>query len=120
MIKPMKYDLEERTAAFAEKIIELCKKVPKNTVNIPVVDQLVRAGTSVGANYVESQAGSSRKDFANFLYISLKSANESKYWLAILRDTKKGETQIIGKLLGELEEISRILAASIITTKSKD
>lgn len=80
----------------------------------------MRSGTSVGANYVESQAGSSRKDFANFLSISLKSANESKYWLALLRDTKRVDSKELEGILNELEEISKILAASIITTKNKE
>ena len=52
----MNYDLEERTAKFSENLIELCKKVLKNTITIPIIDQLIRSGTSIGANYVEATA----------------------------------------------------------------
>lgn len=53
-----KYDLEERTAEFGEKVIELCKKAPKNAVTIPIIDQLIRSGTSIGANYCEANGAS--------------------------------------------------------------
>ena len=59
------YDLEERTAMFAENIIVLAKNIPKNTVTMPIISQLVRAGTSVGANYCEAIGASSKKDFRN-------------------------------------------------------
>ncbi|PIZ97605.1 MAG: four helix bundle protein, partial [Candidatus Levybacteria bacterium CG_4_10_14_0_2_um_filter_36_16] len=64
----MKYDLEERTAKFGEKIILFCQKVPKNTVNNPIINQLVRAGTSIGANYSEANGASSKKDFKNKIF----------------------------------------------------
>lgn len=80
----MKYDLEERTTLFAEKIIELCKKAPKNTVTIPILDQLVRSGTSIGANYAEANGASSKKDFRNKIFISKKESRETKYWLRLL------------------------------------
>ena len=57
------YDLEERTARFGEEIIDFAKKVPKNVITIPLIDQLVRAGTSTGANYCEADCAESRKDF---------------------------------------------------------
>mgnify|MGYP001574541823 CR=1 FL=1 len=78
------YDLEERTAKFAEDIIELCKKVPKNTVTTPVIDQLVRSGTSMGANYCEANGASSKKDFKNKIFICKKESMETKYWLRML------------------------------------
>lgn len=80
----MKYDLEERTAKFAEKIIELCKKAPKNSVTLPLLDQLVRSGTSIGANYMEANGASSKKDFRNKAFICKKEAMETKYWLRML------------------------------------
>lgn len=66
------FDLEERTARFSERIIELCKQCPKNTVTIPIVDQLLRCGTSIGANYCEANGASSRKDFKNKIFICKK------------------------------------------------
>ena len=116
---PKKYDLEERTAKFGEDIIDFAKKIPKNTITFPLISQLIRAGTSVGANYVEAQAASSKKDFVNFLFHSLKSANESKFWLAILRDSGKADKNQVNALLSELTEISNILGSSIITVRGR-
>jgi len=61
----MKYDLEERTLKFAESIIGLCKKVPQNPITLPIISQLIRAATSIGANYAEANGASSKKDFKN-------------------------------------------------------
>ena len=83
----MKYDLEERTAKFGERIIELCKKVPKNAVTLPIIGQLVRSGTSIGANYCEANGASSKKDFKNKVFICKKESNETKYWLRMLAKT---------------------------------
>jgi len=80
----MEYDLEERTALFAEKIIELCKKAPKSRITMPIIDQLIRSGTSIGANYHEANGASSKKDFKNKIFICKKEAKETKYWLRLL------------------------------------
>lgn len=82
--KNRKYDLEERTAIFAEKIIAICKKVPKNIITTPIIDQLIRSGTSIGANYCEANGASSKKDFKNKIFICKKEAKETKYWLRML------------------------------------
>jgi four helix bundle protein len=66
----MDYDLEERVAKFAENIVQICKKASKSTVSNPLVDQLIRSGTSIGANYTEANGASSKKDFKNKVYIS--------------------------------------------------
>ena len=79
-----KYDLDERTAKFGENVIDLCKKVSKNPVTTPIISQLVRAGTSIGANYSEANGASSRKDFKNKIFISKKESIETKYWLRML------------------------------------
>ena len=85
----VKYDLEERTAVFAERIIELCKKCPKNMVTIPIIDQLIRCGTSIGANYCEANGASSKKDFKNKIFICKKESKETKYWLRLLVKAEK-------------------------------
>ncbi len=79
-----KYDLEERTAKFGEEIVRFSKKAPKNVITLPIISQLVRSGTSVGANYCEANGASSKKDFRNKIYICKKETNETKYWLRIL------------------------------------
>ena len=81
--------------------------------------QLLRSGTSILANYVEANSASSKKDFINFFTHSLKSANESKVWLALLRDTSRGDKVELEWLLKELTEICNIIASSILTMKGK-
>src|SRR3990167_4938484 len=80
----LKYDLEERTAKFAESIIGLAGKVAKNAITLPIISQIVRAGTSVGANYCEANGASSKKEFKNKIYICKKEIQETKYWLRII------------------------------------
>jgi four helix bundle protein len=79
-------------------------------------DQLLRSATSIGANIVEGKAGSSKKDWKNLLTIALKSANETMYWLCLIRDTMETDNVKAQKLLKEAEEISRIIASIIINS----
>jgi four helix bundle protein len=78
------FDLEERTARFGEAIIAYCKKVPKNVVTVPLINQLVKSGTSVGANYCEADDAVSKKEFRNKIGTCKKEARESKYWLRMI------------------------------------
>lgn len=114
-----KKEFKARIYYFIIKLVEFIDKLPKDTSSQVFAKQLLRSGTSIGANYIEAQASSSKKDFTNFFHYSLKSANESKFWLAILRDTKKGDKNEIEKLLKELNEIANILGSSILTLKNK-
>ncbi|KAF0121585.1 MAG: hypothetical protein FD151_1162 [bacterium] len=82
-------------------------------------DQLLRSATSIGANIIEAQAASSRKDFRNFLNHALKSANETKFWLGLLRDSGKKTGEEINPLMKEAKELANILASSILTLKGK-
>jgi len=84
-----------------------------------IAKQLLRAATSIGANIIEAQASPSRKDFTNFFNHSLKSANETKYWLGLLKDTNKTDSQSINSLLKEIDEIANILGSSILTLRGK-
>ena len=72
-----KWDLEERTAKFGEDIIKFCKKVPKNPITIPLITQLVKAGTNVGSNYSEADDAESKKDFRHKIGIVKKESRES-------------------------------------------
>lgn len=115
-ISNIKYDLEERTAKFAEEIIALCKKAPKNVVTIPIIDQLIRAGTSIGANYCEANGASSKKDFKNKIFICKKEAKETKYWLKLL---PKGATEvkdICERLWQEAQELTLIFSKIALNT----
>jgi four helix bundle protein len=71
-----KYDLEERTARFGESVIVFCKSIKMGPIISPLVNQLVRSATSVGANYMEANGASSRKDFLNKIFICKKEAQE--------------------------------------------
>lgn len=92
------YDLEERTALFGESTIEFSKKIPKNEITKPLISQLVRSGTSVGANYCEADCAESRKDFEHKLGIAKKEAKETKHWL-----------RMIAKAVPELREEAKVL-----------
>jgi len=105
---------------FILRLVKFVDKLPKDTSSQIFAKQILRSGTSIGANYIEAQASSSKKDFINFFHHSLKSANETKFWLAILRDTNKSDNKEAEELLKELAEISNILGASLITLKGKN
>ena len=84
-----------------------------------ISDQLLRAATSIGANIVEAKSSSSKRDFIRFFEIALKSANETKYWLGLLRDATDADKSKINQLLDEVEEISKMLGSSLLTLKNK-
>ena len=114
-----KKDFKRRLYGFALKLIEFLDALPKDNVSVRLGDQLLRSGTSIVANYIEGQAASSKKDFTNFFNIALKSANESKLWLALLRDSKRAKPKDTEWFLNELDEISKIFASSILTLKGR-
>jgi four helix bundle protein len=124
----MKNDKEKFKKEFKQRIyksiLDLIKFLDSLDRKDPVVrvtiDQLLRSATSIGANYIEAQAANSKKDFTRFFHYSLKSANESKFWLALLRDSSKANKQEVNQLLDELVEISNIFGTSLITLKHKD
>jgi|SRR3989338_1067805 len=82
--KSKEYDLEERTARFSEEIIGYLKQVKRDDINKNIIVQLTRAATSIGANYCEANASSSKKDFRNKIFICKKEANETKYWFRLM------------------------------------
>ncbi|WP_202947254.1 four helix bundle protein [Zavarzinella formosa] len=82
-MKP-RYDLEERTAKFGECVISFCKSVPKNVITLPLIGQLVRSATSVGANYCEADESVSKKEFRQKIGYCTKEARETKHWLRMM------------------------------------
>lgn len=117
----LKIDLKSRAYLYALDIIKFIDTLDKRDFSIQILSkQLLRSATSVGANIIEAQAGSSKKDFTNFFSYALKSANESKFWLGLLRDSKKSDKILTEKLLQETSELANILAASILTLKGKN
>ena len=114
-----KNEFKARIYQFILELIKFIDNLGKDSSSQIITKQLLRSGTSIGANYIEAQASSSKKDFINFFHYSLKSANESKFWLSLLRDSNKGNKIKINKLLKELNEIANILGSSILTLKGK-
>jgi four helix bundle protein len=82
--QPKIYDLEERTAIFAEHIRDYCFKLPKNIANNQYIPQLIRSGSSPGANYIEANENLGTKDFKMKIKICRKEAKESSYWLRLI------------------------------------
>ena len=84
------YDLIERTARFGESAIRFAKKVSRDPVTTPIIGQLVRAATSIGANYCEADQAISKKDFRYKIGLCRKEANETKYWLRMVATAEPG------------------------------
>ena len=103
-----KYDLEERTAIFGEKILEFCQKIQKTVINIPLISQLIRSSTSIGANYCEANGASSKKDFRNKIFICRKEIQETKYWLEIIAESNPEIKDKLRKLWKEAHELTLI------------
>lgn len=114
-----KMEFKKRIYNWVLRLIKFIDKLPKDSVCQIMGKQLLRSGTSILANYIEANSASSKKDFINFFTHSLKSANESKVWLCLLRDTDKGEKKELKWLLNELVEIANIIASGILTLKGK-
>jgi len=112
-----KYDLEERTTKFSEEIIDFTKKLLQNSITKPIISQLIRAGTSVGANYAEADEANSRKDFINKIAISKKETKETKYWLRLIAHTLPEFNPEARNLWKEAQELNLILAAIIRSSK---
>jgi four helix bundle protein len=115
----LKTNLQARCYKFSIDIINFIKLLPKEEIYWIISDQLLRSSTSVGANLIEAKSASSRRDFIRFYEISLKSANETKYWLGLLRDATCADSDKINLLLNEIGEISKMLGASLLTLKNK-
>ena len=78
------YDLAERTLRLSKRIIDLANDIPKNVITLPLINQFIRSGTSIGANYAEAEEASSKKDFVNKIAIANKETKETKYWLRLI------------------------------------
>lgn len=115
----IKKEFKKRLYGFTLKLIEFLDALPNDNISRRLADQLLRSGTSIIANYVEGQAASSKKDFTHYFNISLKSANESKLWFALLRDSKRAKAEKVTWFLNELDEIANIFGSSILTLKGK-
>lgn len=107
----MKYDLEERTQKFGEEIIIFAKSIERGIVTDVLIKQLVRSGTSIGANYMEANQASSKKDFKNKISICRKEANETKHWLRMVATADSKNKESCTKLWKEAHELTLIFAS---------
>jgi four helix bundle protein len=115
----IKNEFSRRCYDYSIAVIKLIKGLPEKRVFWTLSDQLVRSATSIGANIIEAKSASSKRDYIKYYEIALKSANETKYWLALLRDALDVEKDEVNKLLKETGELANILAASLLTMKGK-
>jgi four helix bundle protein len=116
--KPKKYDLIERTAKFGETVIEFVSPLPKNEINRPLVNQIVRSGTSIGANYMEADGSVSKKDFENKVGISRKEAKETMHWLRMIAKANPDKKEECRKLYKEAQELVWIFSSIIQNSKN--
>lgn len=111
------YDIKIRCYEFSKTVVLFINKHDFKRIHYPLIDQLLRSPTSIGANVIEGKSGNSRKNLISFFSIALRSANETKYWLCLFRDTLEVDKNEANELIREADEISRILGKSILTLK---
>jgi four helix bundle protein len=111
------YKISHRCFYFSKDVILFVKECKYEIVFRSLFEQLVRSSASIGANVVEGKSGSTKKDWKNFYVIALKSANETKYWLCLIKETMDVPKVKINELINEADEISKIIASIIINAK---
>ena len=104
------YDLEERTAKFGEEVIRFCRAIVQDVITKPLLSQIVRSATSIGANYMEANQASSKKDFRNKIYLVKKEANETKHWLRMIATSLPTEQGKCRDLWKEAHELTLIFS----------
>ena len=109
--------LRTKSKAFAKEIILICRKLKSNQIEYALINQLLRCGTSVGANIHEAQYAQGTKDFISKLEIALKECNESDYWIELLFETNSLSEEDYEDLSSRIIEIRRMLVSSVTTLK---
>ncbi|MDP1854318.1 MAG: four helix bundle protein [Candidatus Omnitrophota bacterium] len=115
-------EFQKRIYGYIIRLIKFLVVLPKDVVTREITGQLVRSGTSIGANYFEAQGASSKKDYQNYFSYSLKSANESKFWLNVLSDSGLVPVNLSSEcrwFMQETGELANIFASSILTMKKQ-
>jgi four helix bundle protein len=110
-------DLLERTFIFGVDCIKYLRQLPNNQEYYIIKNQLIKSSTSTGANYEESQAGSSKADFKNKVRIALREARESNYWLRVIKKIGNVNQPELDRLLKESQELKNVLGAIVNNTK---
>ena len=115
----MKGVLEEKSFQFAIQIVKLCKYLTEERKEFVLSKQILRSGTSIGANIAEAQFAQSRPDFVSKMHISLKEASETRYWLRILDAAEIIEKNQASGLMSDCNELINMLIATCKTTKTE-
>ena len=110
--------LEKRTRTFHVNIIRLCADLPKNAVGFETARQLIRAAGSVGANYRASKRAKSTADFIHKIEIVLEEADESHYWLSVIKEANLLQSELLDELTQEAYELTAIFTATDKTAKN--
>ena len=114
----MQYDLEDRTKIFAKNVIGVIKDTKETNINRNIFSQLIRAVTSVGANYCEANGASSKKDFRNKIHICKKEIKETKYWIEMFAEVEPNKKEDLRKLWKEAHELTLIFGKISSTLKN--
>ena len=112
-----KYDLGERTAQFGEAVIEFVRSLHQTPINLPLISQLVEAGTSVGANYMEADGAESRKDFQHKISICKKESKETEHWLRMISVANPARRDECQRLSKEAHELTLIFSSILLPKK---
>lgn len=112
------YILRESTIAFSKNVVEFCKNEKLTVINRPIIDQLLRSATSIGANYAEADNAGSRTDFRNKIFIAKKEAAETKYWLNLMLDLS-ADPETCKKLLTDCHHILMTLQKIVNTLSNR-
>lgn len=118
-VKNAKPELKYRAFRLAIEVIRFLATLPKDSALRIIANQLIRSITSIGANIVEAKSSASKREFINYFQIALKSANESKYWLAMIKELVPEAKTKIDSFKEEVDEIAKITGSSILTMKGK-
>lgn len=111
--------MRSKSKDFAKSVVLRCREMKENSVEFALVNQLLRAGTSIGANIHEAQYAQGTKDFISKLEIALKECNEAEYWLELLYDVKSIAEEDFKTLQKDCIELRRMLVSSVTTLKKK-
>lgn len=115
-----RYDLEERTLSFAKRILKMAKALPKDQINQYYTNQIIRSGSSVGANYREANDALGKKDFIHRSKIARKESKETTYWLELIIEHNPDFESRIRPLAQENIELTKILSAIIFKSENKN
>ena len=113
------YDLGERTSRFGESVIDFVKILPRNVINDELIRQIVRSGTSIGANYMEADGAESKKDFRHKVALCKKESKERKHWLRMIARANPNKQEDCKKLSNEAQELTLIFSSILLSQKDK-